>query len=806
MKKILSFLLLFVFAFALVGCGETPDNPDDKPDVPTLEKYTVKLYVDDVLYKTLKVEENKKIGATTVANPTKDGFEFVCWTDKDGNLVDLDVYIVKANLNLYASFKKIEFDDVLEVEGVKEEGVDYYLVVGWWETTAVDDAGNPKVTSSLTPDTVRVFYTNLILYLKAYGATDEQIKLVQFRNYSTEKVAEMGTLVNSDGDVDILIGVGNNINTTAGVSLFEGNDGKTTALMGSQSLSRYVALPLLDDMSKAAISVFDWIKTEVGQKAFTTQLVESEIVVVPDRIDSVNLTVTVHGLDASKDVVTVLTSTTDLIDVPEITIPENKKFIGYATSSDSKVAEIACEIGEKITYKDIETLLGDSTTLELFPILIDEVVIETEFDVEGVKEEGVDYYFVVGWWESVGKVTSSLTPDTVKIFYANLILYLKAAGATDEQISKIQFRNYSTEKVLEMGEKVNADGDVDLMIGVGGNINTTAGVPLFDGEYGKITAIMGTENKQRTIAIPLHDEMNKLAISVFDWLKTEVGQTAFITKLTESDIVLAPERPETLSITITVHGLESSNDKVTVLTSTNDLIEVPTITVPENYKFVGYATSSDAKEANVVKELDVKLTYSDIEALLGDNNTLELFPVFEKEETQEELVLDVEGVKEEGVDYYLVVGWWETTTEGKVTSSLTPETVKIFYANLILYLKAAGATDEQIKKVQFRNYSTEKVGPMGELINNDGDVDLLIGVGNNINTTAGVSLFEDNDGKIAAPMGTQSISRYVALPLHEQMNKLAISVFDWIKTEVGQTAFTNVLSASDIVVVPERTA
>ena len=381
MKRILKFMMLpLALMVSLVGCGDQPtEKPTDQPTEPSsvqpVEKHTVQFYVEDTLYKTLKVENDTVIGAANVADPIKEGFSFTSWVDEANNSIDLDTYKVTEALKLYATFEEVITDDTLVVNGVKEEGVDYYLVVGWWETTSVNEDGTPKITSSLTTETVRLFYSNLLLYLEAYGATDEQIKGVQFRDYSTEAVAEMGEKINTDGDVDLVIGVGNNINSSAGVSLFEGNDGKTTANMGSEGKSRYVALPSHEEMNSLAISIFDWIKTDVGQTAFTKVLEEKDITVVPARTNNVDLTTTIHGLSGDP-VVTTLTTKDDVIQVPEITVEDGYKFLGYALTSDATEADITIAAGQTLTYKQVEELLNGATTLTLYPVIIQEIVDE----------------------------------------------------------------------------------------------------------------------------------------------------------------------------------------------------------------------------------------------------------------------------------------------------------------------------------------------------------------------------------------------------------------------------------------------
>ena len=384
MKKILKVMMLPVaLMISLAGCGEP--NVSDQPTAPEsesvqpVEKHTVQFYVEDTLYKTMKIENDTVIGSTNVANPIKEGYSFTSWVDEANNAIDLDTYKVTEALKLYATFEEVITDDTLIVNGVKEAGVDYYLVVGWWETTATNDDGTPKITSSLTVDTVRLFYSNLLLYLEAYGATQEQIKGVQFRDYSTATVAEMGELINADADVDLVIGVGNNINSSANVSLFEGNDGKTTATMGAEGKSRYVALPAHEEMNQLAISVFDWIKTEVGQTSFTKQLESKDITVVPERTDDINLTTTIHGLSGDP-VVTTLAKKDDVINVPQIEVEAGYKFLGYALTENATEADITIGAGVTLTYKEIEALLNGATTLTLYPVIIQEVI-NTECDL-----------------------------------------------------------------------------------------------------------------------------------------------------------------------------------------------------------------------------------------------------------------------------------------------------------------------------------------------------------------------------------------------------------------------------------------
>ena len=122
---------------------------------------------------------------------------------------------------------------------------------------------------------------------------------------------------------------------------------------------------------------------------------------------------------------------------------------------------------------------------------------------------------------------------------------------------------------------------------------------------------------------------------------------------------------------------------------------------------------------------------------------------------KDEITLNVEDTKDPTKEYSIVIGWYGKTA----TSGLNVDVMKVFANNLVKYLKAKGVSDEDIKKVSIRRYGDKNtaVAPMGELINADGDCDLLLGVGQNITTTGLVEVVEKQEGIV---MG--GISRYIA--------------------------------------------
>ena len=391
MKK--NLLVLFgisLFALTLGACtnsrGNTSSSQPDSGEVK--QSYTVAFEVDGARYKTLRVKDGEKVNKADVPDPAKEGFTFVGWLEGT-TLVDLDEYVVTKNVTFNAKFDENQGGG-LNVDDVKDPSKTYYLVLGWWETTATNDDGTPKHTSNMNRDTTRLFYGNLNKYLLATGATQANLDAISFRNYSSDTVAVMGAAINADDDVDIMVGVGNNINSASGanVSLYGGtNDSKFQTNMGNPATARYVAL--LSTASEKGVAVYDWLKnTEAGKASFLRELTDAEIEasLVPETI---NLTVTVHG---DTDKVTLLDDANDKIEMPNITVAEGKQFEGFATTQNAEEAQLKVAKDATLKYNDVKDLVAQgANTLDLYPVIKDAPVVEEDLIVY-VQVQGSNLY------------------------------------------------------------------------------------------------------------------------------------------------------------------------------------------------------------------------------------------------------------------------------------------------------------------------------------------------------------------------------------------------------------------------------
>lgn len=391
MKKKSLGLLTLLLSLSLAACSASgtsskasePVKSDSATSAESSEskavatRYTVKFENNGERVATESVKEGETLAANqipTVRAP--EGQEFVGWADASNNIVDLTTFKVTADVTFKAVFKAAEQQgDVLSVEDVKKDGETYYLVLGWWE---VNDPADPtKVTSHLTKQTVRLFYQNVIDYLKASGASDTDIGNIQFRDYSSATVAEMGAAINADGDVDLMIGVGNNINSTAGCTLYESsNDYKFQTPMGEGPTARYVAC--LSSASELGVATYKWLKnTDAGVASFVRELTEAEIKasLVPVSLD---FKVTVHG-DETK--ATTLVDKDSVVEMPTITVPEGKLFKGFALAADG---EVKLEVAKDATlkYDNVKDLAAEgSKAIDLYPIFEDVPVVAEDLVV-----------------------------------------------------------------------------------------------------------------------------------------------------------------------------------------------------------------------------------------------------------------------------------------------------------------------------------------------------------------------------------------------------------------------------------------
>lgn len=378
MKKKILFALALPLILGVSACGSTPKDEgkkDDEKVTPVSKTYDVTYYVDGNLIATEYVKEGNKVPAK-IGTP-KDGYDFVGWAIQGTTTVlDLETYEIKGDIKLEAIYVEHIDDTSLSVDDVKDATKTYSLVMGWWE---VDDPTQPdKITSGFTKSTVRTFYKNILSYLRLKGYSQEVINGVTMRNYSSATVADMGTSINNDADVGLMFGVGNNINSTAKVSLAKDESEEAmkfeadfhTVDANGKALKRYIAAPATtNDLAK---EVYYWIKDNESAGMLYKELTDAEIQATLNVV--IDLTVTIHAGDVSQS--TRLQDKDTAVEWPTYEAPEGKRYKGLGISPDGEVALDVTE-GAAIKYADVKTLANDAATLDLY-VLFENIPVVTD--------------------------------------------------------------------------------------------------------------------------------------------------------------------------------------------------------------------------------------------------------------------------------------------------------------------------------------------------------------------------------------------------------------------------------------------
>lgn len=500
-KKILKTLAASVLSFGAIalaaGCSSSPnesepDNGSSSPaSISSVSSYTVRLYSEGEVFQSLKVTEGSSLSEYEIGTPTKEGYAFLNWSTSESENIAYDLTLsVTSSFNLYAFFEEID-DSVtgLDVYQTKDENVDYYLVVGWWSYTD---------TSKLAKSTMQFFYYNLMQYLALRGASEEEISRVSVRAYNDSTVAELGSAVNADADVDILLGVGANITSTGNVAtvnrgtytnVYTNEDGELV-----EDSSRQCAQLTDAELSK---DVFDYIRASGTVASWQRKLSAEDYIDVSFHVDS-SLYHTAYVVNPST------------VYEPSEPTKEDSDFSHWSLT----------EGGEAF---DFSTVLTSATDLYA-------VFASDGLNVNQTKEEGVDYYLVVGWWSYSD--TSKITKTMMKTFYSNLNSYLLAYGASEEEISRVSVRSYSANAIADLGSAINADGDVDIILGVGGNITTKGGVETVERSTYAMN-IDGTDDSTRSVA---RLSESAVSCSVYNWILAEGTSLAWSSSLPSSDI------------------------------------------------------------------------------------------------------------------------------------------------------------------------------------------------------------------------------------------------------------------------------
>jgi hypothetical protein len=415
------------------------------------------------------------------------------------------------------------------------------LVIAWYAKEA---------TSGLNQGHIDVLRDKLYEYLRSEGYKPESMDIA-FRGYDGG-VADTCAAINKDGDVDITVGWSSSSNLTGTGGWTEGVDFKeNTGSITIGAKARYSARISDTDLSK---KVYAWILSTFGpteapaQSSAPAPAAEAAPAQTPAaQAPAADESTLVIGWYAKTGTSGMDQATADAL---EKAVRHYLDTNGHASVSltfrpyEGNVADVQSAVlangdvdlmvamkafalegiemevqndvvvGEK-TDRRIHRVSSKALAAEVFTWLSGEearAVLATgawEAPAESLADESV---LIIGWYAKTG--TSGLDESIIKVFESGLKAYLENSG--NGSVSLV-IRPYEG-NVADVQSAVLANGDVDLMVGM------------------KAFALEGIEMEvQNDVAMgPKTDRRihrisdKKIAIQVFEWLKTEEARKLFV--------------------------------------------------------------------------------------------------------------------------------------------------------------------------------------------------------------------------------------------------------------------------------------
>ena len=410
---------------------------------------------------------------------------------------------------------------------------------------------------------------------------------------------------------------------------------------------------------------------------------------------------------------------------------------------------------------------------------------------------------VIAWYDK--ESTSGINQAWMDQFQTNLYAFLTTEGYTPESMDII-IRGYSG-NVGPSCSEIMDDGDVDIMYGWGGNIDSTGGMvegvdylenvsgieingknryaarltnkPLVNLVYNWIlgrdeTPDIDPNPDPEPTPDPEPSEGNELVVAWYD-LKGTSGLDEYIISLFSSSLESYVASADNGAYADYVVELRAYDDDVA--TSCGNIKADGDVDI-----MVGWGGNIGSK-GGMVKDTDYLEHISGIPMggetryitrISDDDVTKSVFAWLQTAEGQEGLA------PVEISEFELVIGWYAKTS----TTGLDQALIDSFTTSLTSYvdgLEAAMGEGVSINVVIREYEAALDVAGVGEKVNAAGDVDILLGMGKNITSTGKIEVIERVDDYTMGGKG-RNIARLTA-------DDLTVIVFSWLKTDEVRALF-----------------
>lgn len=391
---------------------------------------------------------------------------------------------------------------------------------------------------------------------------------------------------------------------------------------------------------------------------------------------------------------------------------------------------------------------------------------------------------VIAWYDK--ESTSGINQAWMDQFQTNLYAFLTTEGYTPESMDII-IRGYSG-NVGPSCSEIMDDGDVDIMYGWGGNIDSTGG--MVEGvDYLENVSGIEINGKNRYAARLTNKPLVNL---VYNWI---LGRDETPTPEPEPEPEPTPDPDPDTQTQLTVGWYAKSGtsglDQTIISVFTRGL---NAYLAANNYPDVEVIVR--AYDGNVADVETAVTTDGDVDVMIG-MKAFSVEGIIEQqddvpmgEKTDRRVHLLDEGEVSKAVYEWLktddarallltpaaqtqlVIGWYAKSG----TSGLDQTIIDTFTAGLNAYLETQGYTSANLTVV-FRAYDG-KVDEVISAVDTDGDVDIMVGM--KAFDYAGVLDVQED-----IPMGTKTDRRIHLL----DDDAVSLLVFDWLKTDEARALF-----------------
>ena len=503
--------------------------------------------------------------------------------------------------------------------------------------------------------------------------------------------------------------------------------------------------------------------------------------------------------------------------------PEGKSFYGWSPQENWEELErddvTVLPNKTYIMYNDVKDFIkGEELSLTLYA---------TFFEIPPKD-------LVVAWYRAGGVSTATgLNEDNMSKFTDNMFAYLESKGYTPAEM-EIVIRPYDGNVGTSCGT-IKEDGDVDIMVGWASNIGTQGGMTFKENVSG---VLIGEISRY---AARLNDKyMTKL---IFVWILNTYGGK----NLPEPDPNETPEpepepKPEPEPSTLPTYTVDTSATFSIKLawyaksgtsgieqTHVDALVEaLKTDLEKMGFTIANVTITTKGYDGNVGPSCASVKADGDVDIMIGWGSTDNLTGTGKLEEGKDFLenvggvtvgttaryaarVTDTDFTKivyawiqntygtavdypacfgwapptklpapDPDTSYKLVIGWYSKSA----TSGLNESVMNAFKAKFEEALIAAGYDMSKVT-IDIRDIGSGGVADVGKKVNDEGDYDMIFGMGANITSTAKIEVkAKDDDGSyrqdgVTMTDGTNTASRNIAI-VASSTNEFAITVWNWL--------------------------